>query len=519
MRVLFYNGKIWKGNNNFVDSIGWDNSSGTIIEIGNIININKKNYNKIINLNGKLVLPSFYEGHCHLIKGSKIKKELNLRNAKTKNDFRNLINEYKKTLKANRWIQGGYFTETEFTENFKVDRHLLDDICCDIPIFIQRIDLHSAIVNTKAIQLTEIDKQLENFSKEEIILDSNGELTGELKERAMFFVYDRIPPKTTEEICYAVEEEIKYLNSLGITSINDVTYPEDVEIYRELLKRNRFELDINSCLLFEQFPEHNKISEIFSKYKKIKFNTFKAFYDGALSSESAYLWKNYKGKNHNGIKTDFVKSGEFKRLGIEIDKSGKQLMIHAIGDKAVSEVLDFAEELGNLNGERDRRLRIEHAQHIRPDDFQRFIKLNVITSVQPAHLYVDAKIAIEKIIDFKNTHNYKHILQLGGIICFGTDFPVANENPFETIYYAITRDVKDMDNGFIQDLSLDLKTCLRSYTYNNAYACFEEWRKGKLDIGYDADLIILNNDIFKCNASEIRDTKVEMTYFKGKRIH
>lgn len=517
MKILLYNGKIWRDEKGFADSIGWDTNSGYIIEIGSINKINKRNYDEVINLEGKLVLPSFYEGHCHLIKGSKIKKELNLRNAKTKKDFINLISEYRKKIKDNRWIQGGYFTETEFTENFTVDRRLLDEICSEIPIFIQRIDLHSAIVNTKAIEQTGIENQIENFGSDEIILDSNGNLTGELKERAMFYVYDRIPPKTIEEITNAVEDEIKYINSLGITSITDITYPEDIEVYQLLLERDKFNLDINSALLFEQFFEYDKIKEKFSKYNKIHFNTFKAFYDGALSSESAYLWKNYKGKKHNGIKSEFVRSGEFKKFAFEIDKAGKQIMIHAIGDKAVSEVLDFAAELEQINGKRDRRLRIEHAQHINPEDFYKFIELNIITSVQPAHLYVDAQIAIEKVEDFRNTHNYKYIAELGGIICFGTDFPVANESPFETIYYAMTRETKNMKGGFIPELSLDLSTCLRAYTYNNAYASFEENKKGKLEPGYYADLIVLNNDIFKCSVSEIKDSKVYMTFHKGIR--
>lgn len=519
MKILLCNGKIWVGNISFIDSIAWDTSSGKIIELGTIHNICKKNFDDVIDLNGKVVIPSFIEGHCHLIKGSKIKKELNLRNAKTINDVRNTINKFRKSLGKNKWIQGGYFTETEFTEHFKLDRFFLDEICPDIPIFIQRIDLHSAIVNTKAIELTGVEKQVDNFGKDEVILNSEGKLTGELKERAMFFVYDQIPKKTAEEISYYVEEEIKYLNSLGITSITDITYPEDIEIYELLLERNKFELEINSSLLFQEFHNYNEVNKTFSKYNKIKFNTFKAFYDGALTSESAYLWKNYKGKRHNGIKTDFVRSGEFYKYALEIDKAGKQIMVHAIGDKAVSEVLDFAEELEKVNGKRDRRIRIEHAQHILPSDFCRFIKLNVITSVQPSHLFIDAQIATEKLEDYHLTHNYKYIIEKGGIVCFGTDFPVANESPFETIYYAMTRETKISKEGFIPELALDLNTCLKAYTYNNAYACFEEKNKGKLEVGYDANLIVLNNDIFMSNPSEIKDTKVDMTFFKGKRIY
>lgn len=519
MKTLLINSKVWTGNNNFTDTIGFDSDTGKIIFTGLKHDVNVKEYDEIIDTNGKLVLPAFYEGHCHLVKGSMVKKELNLRNAATKNDFKNIIGKYKSGIKKNKWIQGGYFTESEFKEEFTVNRQLLDDICPDIPILIQRIDIHSAIINTKAIEITGIESMISKFGTDEIILDELGNLTGEIKERAMFYAIDKIPPLTLNEIASITDEEIRYLHSFGIVSVTDITYPDDLDVYKILLERDKLNLRINSCIPFENFHDSNDLTKDFTGIENIKFNSYKAYYDGSLSSESAYFFENYRDRNHSGTKSFFVTSGEFGKTGLDIDKAGKQIVIHAIGDRAISEVLDFTEKLNKINGKRDRRLRIEHLQHINPKDYQRFIDLDIVLSVQPSHLYVDGKIAIQKLNNPEHTHNYKPVTDKGGKIIIGTDFPVANESPFENIYYALTRESKDIPDGFYKRYALDIDTCVNAYTVNNSFACFEENITGKLKKGYLANIIILESNIFEIPADEIKEAKVNSTYLYGKRVY
>ena len=518
MKTLLIKSKIWTGNGYFRNAIGFDSKTGKINFVGDESAVNFKEYDEVIDTNGKLILPAFYEGHCHLVKGSMVKKELNLRKASTKSDIFDLIGKYKSGLKAGKWMHGGYFTESEFTENFCVDRYLLDEICPDIPVLIQRIDIHSAIVNSKAIEIAGLESMVSKFGADEIILDGEGKLTGEIKERAMFYAIDKMPPLKTSEIASFVNEEINYLHSLGIVSVTDITYPEDLMVYNFLLKNSNLNLRINSCLPFENFIDFDELTKDFLITKKIKFNSFKAYYDGSLSSESGYFFDNYKGKNHSGMRTEFVNSGLFEKTGTEIDKYGKQLIIHAIGDRAISEVLDFSEKLNSVNGKRDRRLRIEHLQHINPKDYNRLNELEIIMSVQPSHLYVDGKIANEKLNNPEYTHNYKPVVNSGGKIIFGTDFPVANESPFETIYYAMTRTAKDISEGFHRQYALDIKTCISAYTENNAYACFEENISGKLKEGFIANVIILENDLFEISADEIKEAKVYSTYMYGQKV-
>jgi predicted amidohydrolase YtcJ len=521
MKILFTNCKVWLQEKSFSDCIGFDDNSGKIIFIGSENNIDKKEYNEIIDLKGKLVLPAFTDGHCHLVKGSLVNfSEINLCKASTKKDFETQIKNYKENLKNNDWLVGGNFSETNFKEKFTIDRYFLDEICPDVPAILSRLDLHSAFLNSKAIEITGIKNKVDEFGLSEIICDDKGQLTGEVKERARYYALDCVPKKSVEQLAGYVKKEIERMNSLGITSVSDVTWDGELEVYKYLLERNELNLRINSMLRFQYFPMIEEYRKEFLQYKElIRLNTFKEFYDGSLSSEAAYFEENYKGKNHNGIKTNFVASGEFAKYAIEIDKAGYQFAVHAIGDKAVSELLDFNEELISKNGKRERRFRIEHAQHIKESDLIRFSDLNIVTSVQPSHLYVDAKVATQILINPNTTHIYKKLFDMGVTVNFGTDFPVAEENPFNTIYYAMTREANGFPDGFNKEYSIDLVNCLNAYTINNAYASFQEKEKGSLEAGKYADLIVLDRDLFSISAKEIKETKVLETYLNGKRVY
>ncbi len=521
MKILLTNCKAWIKNDIFSDSIGFDDVSGKIVYVGSENAISKKEYHEVLNMEGKLVLPAFTEGHCHLVKGSLVNfSEINLCNAATAKDFEEQINDYKKNLKERDWIVGGNFSETNFKERFELDKNFLDNICSDIPMILSRLDLHSAFLNSKAIELSGIKNKISEFGLSEIICDEKGELTGEVKERARFFVLDCVPQKTTEQLAGFVKKEIEKMNSLGIVSVSDITWDNELEVYKYLLERNEMNLKINSMQRFQYFSEIENIKKEFAPYKDlIRINTFKEFYDGSLSSGAAYFWENYKGKNHNGLKTHFIESGEFEKFAVEIDKAGYQLAVHAIGDKAVSELLDFNEELIVKNGKCERRFRIEHAQHIKESDLKRFKDLNIVTSVQPSHLYVDAKVASEILNNPNTTHIYKKLFDMGICVNFGTDFPVAPENPFDTIYYAMTREADCFPDGFNKEYSIDLVNCLRAYTINNAYASFEEKEKGSIEVGKYADLIVVDRNLFSITPKEIKETKVLMTYLNGKRVN
>ncbi|MBC8490052.1 MAG: amidohydrolase [Ignavibacteria bacterium] len=519
MKTLFTNAKVWLGKNYFAEAVGFDPTDGNIDFVGKTVEAEQKqsDYDEVIDLKNKLIMPAFTDGHCHLVNGALESDELNLRNAETKSDFVSIINEYKK--KGTTWIYGGHFSETNFKEEIKLDKFFLDEICSDIPVLITRFDNHSGFANSKALELTGIESIKNEFIKGEIISDEHGGLTGELKEGAFYYVSDKIPHKTVQEKSALVLDEIKKLYSFGIVSVSDITQPEDLDVYEKLLNRDELKLKIYSILPFTEFEnieDHKKRFADFYSY--IRFRCFKAYYDGALSSETALFWDNYIDKDHNGLNTDFVTSGNFKKIGVEIDKAGYQMAVHAIGDKAVSELLEFDKFLTEQNGLKKRRFRIEHAQHIRECDFKKFFDQKIIASVQPTHLYIDIKSAKEKLKNFQSTHNYKQLIDRSVKVCFGTDFPIVDENPFVTIYYAMTRKTDDTGEEFFSENKIDLVSCLEAYTINNAYAVFQDNVRGDIRIGKAADLIVLD-DLFEMSPDEIRNAKVDMTYMNGERVY
>ncbi|MBV6478929.1 MAG: N-substituted formamide deformylase [Ignavibacteria bacterium] len=520
MKTLFINAKVWNGESNFSESIGFDSITGKITFTGSNYEANlvKKDYDEIYDMNKKLVIPSFSDGHCHFIEGSLINSQLDLRNAFTKNDFINGILEYK-SHNGNNWIYGGFFSDVNFKEEIFPGRNFLDKICPEVPMIISRFDMHSAFANSKALELSGLESRKSDFTSDEI-LEINGRLTGELKERAMDFVLDSMPQPSLKDKTEIAFRQMKKLHSYGITSISDITLKADLEVYKELLIGNKFFLKIDARLPFAEFPSIKKYKDEFREISSdIKFRSFKAFYDGSLSSRTAYMNSNYKGSHQNGIKTEYVNSGNFEKDVFEIDNAGYQMSVHAIGDKAVSELLDLNDALNRINGKKDRRFRIEHAQHIAKKDFKRFKELNVIASVQPGHLFSDAKTSFDMLEDYATAHNYKRVFDYGARICFGTDFPVISENPFETICTAVTRKTRGFENGFMPELGFTVGECIESYTSANAYAVYEENERGKLQTGYFADIAVINQDLFEINPDEIKFADVHSTYFKGNKIY
>ena len=520
MKTLLYNGKIWIGKNYFASSVGFDSETGKIIFVGKGKADDKNIYSEAIDLKGKLVLPAFTDGHCHLFKGALVNSEVNLRYSSTQKDFANSIKDYKGNLKAGEWIVGGYFSEANFTEDITIDKDFIDNICSDVPVVLFRTDLHSLVCNSPALEKIDLNNHLNEFTNDEVIRDENNNLTGELKEKGMYFVLAALPKKTIEEKKEILKKQIDKLHSLGITSVTDISWREDLDVYKALLEDNILKLKINSVIPFEEIDSLYYYKKEFAEYKEfIRFGALKAFYDGSLSSHTALFFDNYKGTNNNGLRTEQVKSGKFKELAYKIDLASGQLVIHVIGDLAVSEALDLIEEIRNTNPLWDRRVRLEHIQHVQEKDLYRFKMLDVISSVQPAHLFFDAKVATQHIENPDTTHVFKKLIDGGNRVCFGTDFPVVPENPFDTIHIAMTREAVGYTEGFNTDMCLDLVTCLESYTINNAYASYEEDSKGSIREGKYADLIVVDRDIFSITAKDIKNAVVETTFINGKIVY
>jgi len=520
--ILFTNSKVWSPDGKFAESFGIKDGVFNFVGSNEDARLKRNEYYKTVDLKGRLVLPGLTDGHLHLCYGSLMRKRLNCREVKSKAELTKQINKYDSTIKNGNWIIGSNLDMLQVIGSASgAPGNVADEMYSKKPLFIANYDYHSAICNTLALEKSGLLKELNAFSDEKAPRDSNGNLTGIIKEEALDYVFERLPEPSIEEKARAVIEFIKILHSYGITTVTDITLPQDLDVYNYLHDKGKLSIRINSYVPFEEFqnlPEFEEQTRDLD-HDYFSINGFKAFYDGALGSTSALFSENYLGTNSKGCRTDMAESGELKELALAIDESKKQMIIHAIGDKAVSEVLDIFEELKKKNGERERRLRIEHAQHIREEDFDRFKLNNVIVSAQPVHLKYDIGIVRQRLPEnlVNTTHNYKALIDKGVMVNFGTDFPIADVNPFENIYMAVSR--KTDAETFTPEYKIGLHDCIKAYTINNAYSNFNDNATGSIETGKVADFVIMKDDLFEMKEDKLNQAKVYKTYLNGEEVY
>jgi predicted amidohydrolase YtcJ len=485
--------------------------------------INKKTI--VINLNGRMMLPGFIDNHVHFIKGGFQLQGVDLRNARSTTEFKNILKNYVSKNKGS-WITGGDWNHELWETNELPAREWIDEFSLNTPIFINRLDEHMGLANTYALKLAGITKDTPNPDGGLIIKDPDtGELTGILKDNAMNLVYRITPESSEEELNNALTAALEEAKKNGFTSVQDITNPTDLKTYRRFEKKKKL-----TCRIYFRIPltDYERIIEknIRAGYRSelLKLRSTKAFADGSLGSCTALFYEPYENDKSNcGIAMDILMNKKFKNQLINADKNKLQLSIHAIGDKANPMVLDLFEEIQKNNPAWDRRFRIEHAQHVRPEDILRFADLGIIASVQPYHAIDDGCWA-EKVVGKKRLSEmftFHSFLKKEVKVCFGSDWPVAPLNALYGIYAAVTRRTLDEKNpdGWIPEQKISVEEAIRCYTINNAYASFEEDIKGSIEVGKLADFVVLSDNILKINPVNIKNVRVEMTIFNGNVIY
>jgi len=516
--TLFTNAKVWQPEGTFGEAFGVSEGYFTFTGSNAEAEKLKPLYSKLINLNGRLVLPGLTDGHLHLVKGSLMRKVLDCTKINTKAELKHEIKNYvKKNNPA--WIIGGNLDINKVLKGYDTGNgNIADEFSVDLPLYITNYDYHSAICNTKAFEVTGLSGRIQDYSAGEIEISSAGKPTGILREKSLGHIINSLPEPSIEEQVNAVSEFIEVLHSYGITSVSDITLPPDIDVYIDLYKAGKLNVRINSYIPFTEFDNLqfyiDKTKDIDPAYFSIC--GFKAYWDGALGSETALFSKNYNGRDHNGYKTELVQSGKIYELAKNIDAAGMQMIIHAIGDLAVKEVLDLYASLSNTKRLRHR---IEHAQHIQPDDYRRFMELGVVASVQPLHLKYDARSVYEKLHQqlIELTHNYLYIIDSGGIVNFGTDFPIVEVNPYENIRIAATRITEYGE--FTPELNIPLHECIKGYTFNNAYSNHTEKSAGSITEGKVADFVIFEDDLFKMSPENTGKARVYKTFLGGNELY
>lgn len=490
---------------------------------------------QVARLNGKLAVPGLIDDHAHFIQGGFQLLQIDLKNASSEEEFVRRIGEKSKTLAPGSWLLGGDWDEEAFPDAKLPTRWMIDPVTQDHPVFISRYDGHSVLVNSKALQLAGVTKQTPDPPGGVIVRDAKtGEPTGVLRDAAQDLVGRIVPRPTEAEMQEALQAALREAARVGITTVEDITTDSDGwngsftgEI--QLLRRAEQEGWL-TCRIYAITPiaHWQKLAQagisrgMGSDY--LKMGAVKAFADGSLGSATAWMFQPFDdAPNNRGLPMPILDPPQtMERMGGGADQAGIQIATHAIGDRAISEMLDIYAKIGGQNPAAHR-FRIEHLQHVRPEDFARLGKLGVIASMQPYHCIDDGRWAERRIgrERAKTSYAWRSVLNAGARLAFGSDWPVAPLDPIPGIYAAVTRATLDGKHpeGWIPEQRLSVEEALRAYTLGSAYAAFQENEKGSIEPGKLGDVVVLSDDVFTIPPEKIRDVHVAMTIVGGKVVH
>jgi len=480
---------------------------------------------RTIDAKGRLLLPGFNDAHTHFLSGGFQLSSVDLRDANSPQEFAARIKAFAEKLPKGRWVTGGDWDHERWPDAKLQTKELIDSFTAETPVFVNRLDGHMALANSLALKLAGVTRETADLPGGVIVRDKSGEPTGVLKDAAQNFVWKVVSPATFEEKLDAARAATNYAAKLGVTSVQDMSAGDDVGIYQTLLDRGELKTRIYAV---SPLPSWERVARMGVRAhfgsEMLRVGGLKGFADGSLGSTTALFYEPYRDDpSTSGIAGDemYPEGVMLKRVS-EADRAGLQVMIHAIGDRANDLILSIYEQVERENGKRDRRFRIEHAQHLRAQDIPRFARDGVIASMQPYHAIDDGRWAEKRIGKerIRTTYAFRSLLDSGATLAFGTDWTVAPLNPLLSIYAAVTRRTLDgkNPNGWVPEQKITVEETVRAYTLGSAYAEFQENVKGSITAGKLADIVLLSRDIFKIDPNEIESVKVVMTMVDGRIV-
>jgi hypothetical protein len=527
--LALLNGKVWTGDPGRPWAEAVAVRGDKIFAVGTTAEVRKlaSGAANLVDLGGAPVLPGFIDSHTHFLAGGFALKSIQLRAARSREEFVALIAAEARELGKDRWVVNGDWDHQEFSPPELPLKDWIDAVTPDNPVCVNRLDGHMVLANSVALRLAGVTKDTPVPPGGEIVKDpATGEPTGILKDTAMDLVTAKIPEPSFAEKLEAAEASLRHAAENGVTSVHEMADAASFEVFEELARRSGLTARVYVYIPITEVDTLARLklkSPFGSPY--LKLAGLKGFIDGSLGSATAYFFEPYtddpgtSGLLHGQM---FPEGIMHKRI-MEADRAGLQLAIHAIGDRANSLLLDMYEKAVAANGSRDRRWRVEHAQHLRPADIVRFGRLGLVAAVQPYHLVDDGRWAEGKIGPerARTTYAFRSLREAGATLAFGSDWTVAPLSPVLGIYAAVTRRTLDgkMPGGWIPEEKISVEEAVRAYTVNGAYAEFAEAAKGSIQAGKLADMVVLDRDIFTIPPEEIAGVKVALTVFDGKIVH
>ena len=474
-----------------------------------------------LDLAGRLVLPGFIDNHTHFVAGGFDLTGVQLRDAMTPEEFVRRIAD-RATQHPGQWMQGGSWDHEAW--GGELPRHdWIDSVTLDTPVFVNRLDGHMALANTRALELAGVTVETPDPEGGTIVRSVDGRPTGVLKDAAMALVRRVIPVPSDAERDDALQAAVAHAAERGVTLVTDMGLWADLETYRRAHARGELSIRVYSVVPIAGWRDLARLVERQSRGDhRLLWGAVKAFVDGSLGSTTAWFHEPYEDDPGTSglIVTD---TARLKDMIVTADRAGLHVMVHAIGDRANDWLLDAFASARAANGERDRRFRIEHTQHLTRGAMQRIADDRVIASMQPYHAIDDGRWAAKRIGSdrIQTTYAFRDLLERGARLTFGSDWTVAPLDPLLGIYAAVTRRTLDGANpeGWVPAQKISVEEAITAYTVTNAYASYLEDYLGTLEPGKYADLVVLSDDIFTIDPVEIQRVRVDLTLVEGKVVY
>jgi len=477
---------------------------------------------RVIDAKGAMVVPGFTDAHVHFIDGGFALQSVKLRDAKTKAEFIRRIGAFARTVPSGAWILNGDWDHENWGGELPT-RQWIDSITPHNPVWINRLDGHMNLANSAALAAAHVTRGVKDVSGGTIVRDATGELTGVFKDNAMGVVDRAVPPAPAAMMDRALAGAMAHVNAQGVTAVHHMGSWGDLAAFERAHKAGTLTTRIYASVPLSSWKRlADTVKARGHGDDWVRIGGLKGFVDGSIGSHTAAMLEPFTdAPNDRGLMVNteadlyaWTKAG---------DAAGLQVLVHAIGDRAIRTQLDIFERVAKENGPRDRRFRIEHAQHIAPADMARFGALGVIPSMQPYHAIDDGR-WVDRVIGAdraKGTYAFKSLLDTKARLAFGSDWFVAPPMPLMGIYAAVTRRTLDEQRpeGWVPEQKVTVEQALRAYTAGGAYAGFAEANRGMIKVGMLADLTMIDKDLTRIAPAAIRDAKIVRTIVDGKVVY
>jgi predicted amidohydrolase YtcJ len=477
---------------------------------------------RVIDAAGGMVVPGFFDAHLHFVDGGHTLASVQLRDAATPAEFVRRIRDFAATVPAGVWITGGNWDHENWGGELPT-RQWIDSVTPNNPVWINRLDGHMSLANSLALSAAGVTRATQDVEGGVIERDANGEPIGILKDNAKGLVGRVVPAVHPSLDDRALEAAMDYVAALGITSVVNMGSWDDVEVFRRAHEAGRLRTRIYAAVPLSTWQRLR--DEVAARGRGdgwLKIGGLKAYVDGSLGSRTAAMLAPYA-DDPDVTGVIVTRPDSLYAWTHGADAAGLHVMVHAIGDRANRMQLDIFERVARENGAKDRRFRIEHAQHLNPTDVPRFAALGVIASMQPYHAIDDGRWAGRRLGPNRIAESYvfRSLLDNRARLAFGSDWDVEPATPLGGIYAAVTRRTLDDLNpgGWIPEQKITVEEALRAYTIDAAYAEFAERDKGSLELGKLADLVLLDRDITRVPPETIRDAEIRLTVVGGRVVY